>query len=188
MEVGVEGGEELGRQKFAFIGESHSQQIPEFLPQMSKERHSSCWRWLDMLRYVTRLLEHVLDMWVAACTGNVPETMSTSSFPSEGTNSPASPQSSLLSNILLQACFVCKEYISTKGKALWWSWQCGPLKKRIQRGRRGSRLVSQADSYFVSISITVSPEDWNWDPREQLGSGERKQVGSSMVRFVDYGC
>lgn len=186
---GREGGEELGRQKFAFIGELHSQlRFLCFYLMWAKSvivsaeggltRYSM---WLFCLSCVD------LDMWMAACAGNIPETICTSLFPLVGTNSPASLQSSLFSNILLQACFVCKECLSTEGRPLWQGWQCSLLKKGIWWGRRESRLVSQSDSYFVSILITVSPENWNWDPEEQLGSGERNQVGSLMVRFVDCG-
>lgn len=129
----------------------------------------------------------VFDVRMSACAGSIPETISASLFPSVDTNSPVSLQSSLLSNMLLQACFVCKEYISTEGKPVWWGWECSPLRKRIRWERRQSRLISQSDSYFVSFFITVSPENWNWDPKEQLGSEEKKQVGSLMLRFVDYG-
>ena len=66
-----------------------------------------------------------------ACAGNIPETVSTSLFPEVGTNTPVSLQSILLSNSLLQACFVRREHISTEGKPLWQGWQCGPLKQRI---------------------------------------------------------
>lgn len=129
---GGEGGLELGRQKFAFIGELHSQQrFLSFYFMWAKNVIVSAEGGLTRYSIGRGCLScAVLGMWMAACAGNIPETTSTSLFPSVGTNSPVSLQSSLLSNILLQACFVCKEYISTEGTALWRGWQCSPLKKR----------------------------------------------------------
>lgn len=151
-------------------GTAFTAEICEFLLHVSKERHSLSWRWLDTLQCGTRLFErcsfrqddaHLCWIHSWNCLHNL--------VPSVGTNSSVSLQSGLLSNILLQACVVHTEYISTEGKPLWGGWQCSPLKKRIWRGRRESRLVSQSDSYFASIFITASPENWNWNPKEQLG-------------------
>ena len=47
-------------------------------------------------------------------------------------------------------------------------------KTALVRGRRESGLVSQSSSYFIGISIIVSPENWDSDPKELLGRERKK--------------
>lgn len=101
-----------------------------------------------------------LDTWIAACAGNLAETTSTGLLPSSGTDSPVSLLSSLLSSVLLPACFVREESSPSDSSC---SVDAVLKKTALVKGRRESGLVSQSSSYFISISVIVSPENWHSD-------------------------
>lgn len=184
-----EEGEELGRQKFAFNGELYSQQsFLSFYLMWAKNVIVSAEGGLTRYGMGLGCLSCAfLDMWMAACAGNVPATIFTSLFPSVGTNSPVSLQSSLLSDILLQACFVHKEYISTEGKPLWRSWQCSPLKKGFDARKEG--VQASLPVRFLLCKYFYNHQSWKLKLRSKwtIRKGGRKQVGSLITRFVDYG-
>lgn len=151
-------------------GISITAEIPEFLLHMSKKCHRVCWRWLDLLQYGIRLFE----LWDFSHpgAGNIPETTSPSLFP-------------LAALILLCHCspassaiYCCKPILFARSKSALKANLSGKAdsavlrkKKRIWWGRRESRLVCYSHSYFGSVFITISPENWKWDPKEELGGG-----------------
>lgn len=108
-------------------------------------------------------------------------------FSFSSTNSPVSLQSSFLSNILLQACLICKEYISSEGKPLWQGWQCSPLEKKDLM--RKERVQAGLPFTFLLCKCFHNHQSWKLKVRSKrrIRMGERKQVVSLIVRFVDYG-
>lgn len=114
MEITGEGAEELGKQTLAFMGELHSQKrfLSSYLTR-AEDITVSAESGLTFSMGLRCFTSAILDLWVAACAGNIPKAISTSLFPSAGTNSPVSLQCSLASNTLLHACVVRREYTGT---------------------------------------------------------------------------
>lgn len=157
-------------------GISFTAEIPEFLLHMSKKCHSLCWRCLDLLQYGIRLFE----LWDFSHlgAGNIPETTSPNLFP-------------LAALILLchwslasSAIYCCKPVLFARttsalkanltckaDSAVLWKKK----KKSIWWGRRESRLTCLSHSYFASVFITISPKNWKWDPKEELGRGRENR-------------
>lgn len=91
-----------------FIVESYSQQS-SFLRSATKAPVCAVGGLKHCSTCLGSLLCVHLDTWIAACAGNVAETTSTGLLPSSGTDSPVSLLPSLLSSVLLPACFVREE-------------------------------------------------------------------------------
>lgn len=165
-----------------FVVESHSQQS-SFLRWATKAPVCAVGGLTHCSMCLGSLICVYLDTWIAACAGNAAKTTSTGLLPSSGTDSPVSLLSSLLSSILLPACFVREEsFVSDTS----WSGRAeDAVLKKNSFGERKKGVWAGVPVKFLLYRYFYNCQSWKLGLRSKGTFRKRKKENRLLHRLLD---